>query len=78
MSTDTGTSTSIPWWYWLAYMTGGFGLGLNAMMSFLLPLRAVGLGMSIGVIGVLLGVKGVVEAVTSISIGGLIDRIGPR
>ena len=78
MSTDTGTSTSIPWWYWLAYMTGGFGLGLNAMMSFLLPLRAVDLGMSIGVIGVLLGVKGVVEAVTSIPIGGLIDRIGPR
>ena len=70
--------SSTPRWYWFAYLTGGFGLALNAMMSFLLPLRATDLGMSLGVIGLLLGVKGAVEAVTSVPIGGLIDRIGPR
>lgn len=70
--------SSIPRWYWLAYLTGGFGLALNAMMSFLLPLRATDLGISIGIIGVLLGIKGAVEAVVSVPLGGLIDRIGPR
>ncbi|MFT7473660.1 MAG: MFS family permease [Verrucomicrobiales bacterium] len=69
---------SIPRWYWLAYLTGGFGLALNAMMNFLLPLRATDLGISIGIIGLLLGVKGAVEALVSVQIGGLIDRIGPR
>jgi len=69
---------AIPRWYLLAYLTGGFGLALNAMMNFLLPLRATDLGISIGLIGVLLGVKGAVEAVASVPIGGLIDRMGPR
>lgn len=68
----------LPYWYWLAYLTGGFGLALNAMMNFLLPLRATDLGISIGVIGLLLGVKGAVEAIASVPIGGLIDRMGPR
>jgi predicted MFS family arabinose efflux permease len=78
MSDQAGADSPIPRWYWLAYLTGGFGLALNAMMSFLLPLRAVDLGISIGLIGVLLGVKGAVEAMVSVPIGGLIDRMGPR
>lgn len=88
MSTQSGASSDpapggrpdreLPHWYWLAYLTGGFGLALNAMMNFLLPLRATDLGVSIGVIGLLLGVKGAVEAVGSVPIGGLIDRIGSR
>ncbi|NND04259.1 MAG: MFS transporter [Acidimicrobiia bacterium] len=69
---------AIPRWYWLAYLTGGFGLALNAMMNFLLPLRATDLGISIGVIGLLLGIKGATEALASVPIGGLIDRMGPR
>jgi len=75
---NESTGSPTPRWYWLAYLTGGFGLALNAMMSFLLPLRATDLGISIGVIGLLLGVKGAVEALTSMPIGGLIDRMGPR
>ena len=78
MSDQAVADSPIPRWYWLAYLTGGFGLALNAMMSFLLPLRAVDLGISIGLIGVLLGVKGAVEAMVSVPIGGLIDRMGPR
>jgi predicted MFS family arabinose efflux permease len=71
-------SAPIPRWYWLAYLTGGFGLALNAMMSFLLPLRAAELDISIGLIGLMVGVKGATEALVSVQIGGLIDRIGPR
>ena len=82
---DTGGSmtsrrpaSTIPGWYWLAYLTGGFGLAFNVMMTFLLPLRASDLGIGIGVIGLLLGVKGAVEAVVSVQVGGVVDRIGPR
>jgi MFS family permease len=71
-------SAAVPRWYWLAYLTGGWGLAMSGMMSFLVPLRADQLGMSVGLIGLLLGVKGATEAVVSIPIGGLIDRIGPR
>lgn len=74
----SGDDGAIPRWYWLLYLTGGFGLALNAMMSFLLPLRATDIGMSIGLIGILLGIKGATEAVSSVPIGGFIDRIGPR
>lgn len=70
--------TQTPGWFWLAYLTGGFGLALNAMMNFLLPLRATDLGIGIGLIGIMLGIKGATEAVASVPIGGLIDRIGPR
>ncbi len=76
--TDRGSRSSIPRWYWLAYLTGGFGLAFNSMITFLLPLRANDLGISIAWIGVLLGTKGLVEAVVSVPVGGLIDRIGPR
>ncbi len=72
------SSLSIPKWYLLAYLTGGFGLAFNAMMTFLLPLRAHDLGISIAVIGLLLGVKGAVEAIVSVPVGGVVDRIGPR
>jgi MFS family permease len=63
---------------WPAYLTAGFGLALNAMMSFLLPLRAVEFGVGLGTIGLLLGAQGIVEAYASIPVGGFIDRIGPR
>jgi DHA1 family inner membrane transport protein len=72
------SESSLPVWYWLAYLTGGFGLALNAMMNFLLPLRALELDISIGLIGLMLGVKGATEALVSVQVGGLIDRIGPR
>ncbi|HSG79641.1 MAG TPA: MFS transporter [Acidimicrobiia bacterium] len=62
----------------LAYAVGGFGLGANSMVQFLLPLRADELGIGIGLIGVLLAIKAVVEAATSIPLGGFIDRVGAR
>lgn len=61
-----------------AYAIGGFGMAVNAMIQFLLPLRAVELGVGIGVIGLLLGAKGVAEAFSSVPIGALIDRVGAR
>ena len=76
--TDRGSASSIPRWYWLAYLTGGFGPGFNAAMAFLLPLRANDLGISIAWIGLLLGTKGLVEALVSVPVGGLVDRVGPR
>jgi MFS family permease len=72
------TSNRVPRSYWLAYLTGGFGLGLNAMVQFLLPLRANDLGIGLGTIGLLLGAKAIVEAVASTPVGGLIDRVGTR
>lgn len=53
-------------------------MAVNAMIQFLLPLRAVELDISIAVIGLLLGAKGLAEAVASVPIGSLIDRIGAR
>ena len=75
---DLDAPSSTPRWYWLAYLTGGFGLAFNAMMTFLLPLRAFDLGIDIAVIGLLLGAKGAVEAFVSVPAGGVIDRVGPR
>jgi DHA1 family inner membrane transport protein len=62
----------------VAYGTGGFGLAANSMVQFLLPLRSVELGIGIGVIGLLLGVKALTEAVVSVPLGRLIDRVGTR
>lgn len=57
---------------------GGFGLAVNSMIQFLLPLRALELGIGIATIGLLLGAKGLVEALASVPIGSFIDRVGPR
>lgn len=62
----------------LSYAMGGFGLGINAMMLFLVPLRAAELGIGVGTIGLLLGTKAVVEAFASMPVGGFIDRRGAR
>ena len=62
----------------LAYASGGFGLAMNGMVQFLLPLRAAELDIGIGVIGVLLGAKAFVEAFMSVPLGGFMDRVGTR
>lgn len=62
----------------LAYAMGGIGLGSNAFVYFLLPLRAYEMGVGIGVIGLLLGTKSLTEAITSVPVGSFIDRVGPR
>lgn len=60
------------------YATGAFGLSMNAMVTFLLPLRASQLGAPLYVIGAIIGIKGLVEAVLSVPMGSVIDRMGPR
>lgn len=62
----------------VAYGLGGFALAANAMIQFLLPLRAAELGVDIGVIGLLLGAKALTEALASVPLGRLIDRMGTR
>ena len=62
----------------LAYAMGGIGLGSNGFIYFLVPLRAYEMGVGIGVIGLLLGTKSLTEAIASVPVGSLIDRVGPR
>lgn len=63
---------------YLAYALGGYGLSMNGLAYFLVPLRANELGASIAVIGLLLGVKALTETVLSVPLGAFIDRVGPR
>jgi predicted MFS family arabinose efflux permease len=62
----------------LAYISGGFGLGLSGMLSILVPLRANELGASVATIGAILAVRAVTELVLAVPLGGLIGRIGTR
>src|SRR4051812_49818758 len=62
----------------LAYSTGAYGLSINAITFFLVPLRADELGAGIGVIGLLVGTKALVETVTAVPLGAFMDRTGPR
>jgi MFS family permease len=62
----------------LAYSTGAYGLSINAITFFLVPLRAAELGAGIGVIGLLVGTKALVETLTSVPLGAFMDRTGPR
>jgi MFS family permease len=62
----------------LAYTTGAYGLSINAITFFLVPLRADELGAGVGLIGLLVGTKALVETVTSVPLGAFMDRTGPR
>lgn len=62
----------------LAYALGGVGPGSNAMIYFLVPLRASEVGVNLGVIGLLLGAKALTETALGVPLGGFIDRVGPK
>lgn len=62
----------------LGASTGFFGFGINATMQFLLPLRAVELGYSLVLVGLLLGTKALVEGLLSIPVGDISSRLGAR
>ena len=62
----------------LAYSLGGYGLSMNGLSYFLVPLRAHELGASLTVIGILLGVKALTETLFSVPLGAFIDKVGPR
>lgn len=61
-----------------AYMMGGYGLSLNALTAFLVPLRAADLGVPLALIGVLVGVRSVAETLLSVPLGRWMDKVGPR
>ncbi len=61
-----------------AYMMGGYGLSLNALTAFLVPLRAVDLGVPLAIIGILVGLRSVAETMLSVPLGRWMDRVGPR
>ncbi len=71
-------TTISPLQRFLAYCMGGIGLGTNAAVYFLVPIRAYELGVNVAVIGLLLGTKGLTEALSSVPVGAVIARIGPR
>ena len=49
-----------------AYLTGGFGLGMSAMIGFLIPLQASRLGASLVVIGLAVSTRSITEGVASV------------
>jgi MFS family permease len=62
----------------LAYLIGAFGLSLSAQINFLVPLRARELGAGLDVIGLIIGSGTLAAALSSVTIGAVIDRIGPK
>lgn len=75
-STTQGTPSGLGRWH--AHVAGAFGLGISAQVSFLLALRARQLGAGYEVIGLLVGAGAVSAAVTSVSAGVVVDRLGSR
>lgn len=62
----------------LAYVVGAFGLSLSAQINFLVPLRARELGAGLDVIGLIIGSGTLAAALSSVTIGAVVDRIGPK
>ena len=62
----------------LAYISGAFGLAITAQVTFLVPLRARELGASFDIIGLIIGSGALAAALTSVSLGAVIDRFGPK
>src|SRR5680860_1197176 len=62
----------------LAYASGAFGLAMTAQVTFLVPLRARELGASFDIIGLLIGSGALAAALSSVSCGAVIDRLGPK
>jgi len=61
-----------------AYATGLFGMGVMDVFVILVPLYALGLGMSATQIGILVGVRGVLTMLFAIHAGTLMDRFGTK
>jgi DHA1 family inner membrane transport protein len=63
---------------WTAYLSGGFGLSVSAMLGLLVPLRADELGVSVAAIGVIVAARSLAEAVLAVPLSMLILRLGTR
>ena len=63
---------------WAAYLSGGFGLGVSAMLGLLVPLRADELGISVGAIGVIVAARSASETLLTVPLSALTARLGAR
>ena len=63
---------------WAAYLSGGFGLSVSAMLGLLVPLRADQLGISVGAIGVIVAARSLAETVLTVPLSALTARLGTR
>jgi MFS family permease len=66
------------WRFWLAYISGAFGLAITTQLNFLVPLRARELGASFELIGIIVGASALAPALLSVTTGAVIDRFGAR
>jgi MFS family permease len=62
----------------VAYLIGGFGLGYSAEVTLLVPLRAHQLGASFGNIGFITGIGALGPGLLAVTLGTIIDGIGPK
>lgn len=63
---------------WSAYLSGGFGLSMSAMLGLLVPLRAAELGIPLPAIGLIVGAYSAASAVLAVPLSLLITRLGTR
>jgi DHA1 family inner membrane transport protein len=63
---------------WAAYLSGGFGLSVSAMLGLLVPLRANELGIAVGAIGVVVAARSASETVLAVPLSALIARLGTK
>lgn len=63
---------------WAAYLSGGFGLSVSAMLALLVPLRADELGIPIAAIGALVAARPLAETLLAVPLSSLIGRLGAR
>ncbi|WP_181410606.1 MFS transporter [Nocardioides humi] len=62
----------------LAYAIGGFGLSMNAQIVLLIPLQARAMGAGFDQVGLIVGSGSLAAALSSVALGSLVDRLGPR
>lgn len=74
----TGPATPQEERLWSAYLSGGFGLSLSAMLGLLIPLRADELGISIAAIGLIVAARSIAETLLAMPLSLTMSRIGTR
>lgn len=63
---------------WVAYLSGGFGLSISAMLALLVPLRANELGIGLGAVGVIVAARSLAETLLAVPLSAVIARLGSR
>jgi DHA1 family inner membrane transport protein len=63
---------------WAAFASGGFGLSISAMFGLLVPLRASEVGVSFGLIGLIVAARSLTESLLAVQQSRVIARVGTR